>query len=78
MQRVCVVGFPMGLGDVLLASMGGMPSQATCQKAGRLALANANVPIVCLLLRFFLFVKHFCDKGMGCVVGFPKGLEVYC
>ena len=34
--------------NVLLASMGGMPGQVTCQKARRLALAYANV-------RFYVF-----------------------
>ena len=38
-------GVSKGTDGVLLASMGGMSGQATCQKARRPALAKANFPL---------------------------------
>ena len=67
----CVVGF-QGAGGVLLASMGGMPGQATRQKAGRPALANANVSLVWCLLRFSRLLSIYV-QGNGVCSGVSKG-----
>ena len=52
--------------------MGGMPGQATRQKAGRPALANANVSLVCCLLRFYRLLSIFM-QGNGVWSGVSKG-----
>ena len=72
----CVEGFPRA-GGVLLASMGGMLGQATRQKAGRPALANANVSFVYFLLRFYRLLS-ISVQGNGVCNRVSKGLEVYC
>ena len=45
-------GVSNGAGSVLLALKGRILGLATCQKVHRPALANANISLVCLLLRF--------------------------
>ena len=50
-------GVSNGVEGVLLASMGGMPGQATSQKVGRPALANAKVSLVCFLLLLFCLLS---------------------
>ena len=37
-----------------------------CQKAGRLALVNAKVSLVCLLLRFFHLLNILAQGNGGC------------
>ena len=54
--------------------MGGMPGQATRQKAGRPALANANVSLVCCLLRFYRSLSIFI-QGNGMYSGVSKGTD---
>ena len=58
-------GVSKGADDVLLASMGRMSDWATCQKAFRLALAKANVPLYDFSF-IFLFFKHFLQANGGC------------
>ena len=70
-------GVSNGAGGVLLASMGGMPGQATRQKVGRPALANANVSFVYFLLRFYRLL-NISVHGNGVCSRVSKGLEVYC
>ena len=73
----CGCGVSKGAGVVLLASMGGMPGQATCQKADRPVLANANVFFVCFLLRFFRLLSIIL-QGNGVCSGASKGAGGYC
>ena len=54
--------------------MGGMPGQATRQKAGRPALADANVSLVCCLLRFYRSLSIFM-QGNGMYSGVSKGTD---
>ena len=54
--------------------MGGMPGQATRQKVGRPALANANVSLVCCLFRFYRSLSIFM-QGNGMYSGVSKGTD---
>ena len=54
--------------------MGGMPGQATRQKAGRPALANANVSLVCCLLCFYRLLSIFM-QGNGMYSGVSRGAD---
>ena len=70
-------GVSNGAGGVLLASMGGMPGQATPQKVRLQALANANVSFVYFLLRFYRLLS-ISVQWNGVCSRVSKGLEVYC